>query len=241
MLETNHKPPFREPTVLKISADGEILQELSVFDVLVANDLRAYLHLVTAANRNTIVTGDTLHLNDVELFERDMDEGVFRHGDIMISLRNVSTVLVFDPATLQIRFISTGHFTRQHDPAFIDGNTISVFDNNHTGPRDFGQQSRILRISALTGEVETWYEGSESEPFYTDIMGKNQWLEDGSLLVTDSRNGRGFQLNPDREIVWEYINLVDEGLVGLVEEVQRLPAELTPLFDTPQAERCSAP
>jgi len=58
------------------------------------------------------------------------------------------------------------------------------------------------------------------------------------LLVTDSRNGRAFQLNPNREIVWEFTNLVDEGVVGIVEEVQRLPAEMTPLFEDEQSLRC---
>jgi len=58
-------------------------------------------------------------------------------------------------------------------------------------------------------------------------------------LVTDSRNGRAFQLNPNREIVWEFTNPVDEGVVGIVEEVQRLPASMTPLFTDQQARRCA--
>jgi hypothetical protein len=234
----NHIPPFREPVVLKVSPDGEILQEIPVFEVLIKNDLRAYMHLVTPNNLNTIVTGDTLHFNDVEVFSSALEEGVFRHGDIMISLRNVSTVLVFDPETFEIRYLQTGGFTRQHDPDFIDGNTISVFDNNHIAPQNFGQQSRILVLSADSGESTVWYEGTAAEPFYTAIMGKSQWLEDNNLLVTDSQSGRAFQLNAEREIVWEFINLVDDGVVGLVEEVQRLPAEMTPLFTAPQSARC---
>ena len=50
----------------------------------------------------------------------------------MISLRNVSTVLVFDPDDLKIRYSITGRFVRQHDPDFVDNNTISVFDNART-------------------------------------------------------------------------------------------------------------
>jgi hypothetical protein len=235
----NHRPPFREPVVLKVSPEGEILREISVFELLIKNDLRAYMHLVTPSNLNTVVTGDTLHLNDVEVFSSDLEEGVFRHGDIMISLRNVSTVLVFDPETLKIRYLETGNFTRQHDPDFIDGNTLSVFDNNHIAPKNFGQQSRILVLSADSGDSAVWYEGTDVEPFYTDIMGKTQWLEDNNLLVTDSRNSRAFQLNADREIVWEFVNLVDDGVAGLVEEVQRLSADKTPLFEEAQSMRCS--
>jgi len=235
----NHSPPFREPMVLKVSTNGEILKEISVFEVLIQNDLRGYLHLSSTTIWNSVVHGGTLHLNDVEVFPTTLDEGIFKHGDIMISLRNISTVLVFDPNNLKIRYITTGRFTRQHDPDFLDGNTISVFDNNQIAPDNYGHQSRIQIISASTGEIDIWYEGSETEPFYTSIMGKNQWLEDGSLLVTDSFNGRAFQLNPNREIVWEFVNLVDEGVVGLVEEVQRLPAEMTSLFSVDQSARCN--
>ena len=234
----NHQPPFREPMVLKVSPDGRILEEISVFDILIKNDLRGYLHLVTANNQNTVVTGDTVHLNDVEIFPTTLDEGIFQHGDIMISLRNISTVLVFDPDDLKIRYSITGRFVRQHDPDFMDGNTLSIFDNNNIAPKNFGHSSRILVVSAISGDIDVWYEGTDVKPFYTDIMGKSQWLEDGSLLVTDSRNGRAFQLNPNREIVWEFTNLVDEGVVGIVEEVQRLPAEMTPLFEDEQSLRC---
>lgn len=235
-----HQPLFVEPTVLKVSVDAEILEEISVLDVLLANDMRAYMYLVTKGwNAGLSVTGDTLHLNDVEVFQPSMPEGIFRHGDIMISLRNVSTVLVFDPDTLKIRFIKTGGFVRQHDPDFIDGNTFSVFDNNHyTSEPDHEGKSRILIVDARTGSTDIWYEGTPEEPFYSNIMGKHQWLDDGHMLITASINGRGFELDANKNIVWEYVNSVDDGWVGEVEEVRRLDPAFTPLFTQSQAERC---
>jgi len=236
----NHVPPFSEPTVLKVSVDGEILEEISLFDVFAKNDLKAYMYMGTSRTRGTAVSGDGVHLNDVEVFEPPMKEGVFKHGDIMVSFRNISTVMVFDPETHKVRFIKSGNFIRQHDPDFVDGNTISVFDNNHyaaeIGP---DSKSRIVMVDARTGDAEVWYEGSPEEPFYTDFMGKHQWLENGNLLVTESLNGRGFELNSDKEIVWDYINYIDDGWIGMVEEVQRLDASFTSLFLEPQAERCN--
>ena len=67
-------------------------------------------------------------------------------------------------------------------------------------------------------------------PFYTDIMGKHQWLPNGNLLITESRQGRAFEINPQGEVVWEYMNYVDRRVVDLVEEVQRLPPEYERLF-----------
>jgi len=236
----SHIPPFVEPTVLKVSQDGEILQEISLFDVFAKNDLTAYMYMVTSGPRGVAVSGDRVHFNDVEIFEPPMEEGVFKHGDIMVSFRNISTVLVFDPATLDIRFTKTGGFIRQHDPDFLDGNTISVFDNNHY-KADIGpdSKSRIVIMDARTGDTEVWFEGSSEHPFYTDVMGKHQWLENGNVLITESLNGRGFELNPDREIVWDYVNYIDADWVGLVEEVQRLDPAFTPLFQESQVDRCS--
>lgn len=61
-------------------------------------------------------------------------------------------------------------------------------------------------------------------------MGKHQWLPNGNLLITESRWGRTFELNRKGEIVWEYNNYVEPQIVGLVEEVQRLPFAHASLF-----------
>jgi hypothetical protein len=236
----SHSPPFVEPTVLKVSQDGEILQEISLFDVLIKNDLTGYMYMSTSKSVGIGVTGDGVHLNDVEVFEAPMKEGVFKHGDIMVSFRNINTVMVFDPETLDVRFIKSGGFIRQHDPDFIDGNTISVFDNNHyKSGLDLDNKSRIVIVDARTGGTEVWFEGSPEQPFFTDYMGKSQWLDNGNLLVTESLNGRGFELNADKEIVWEYVNYIEDDWIGMIEEVQRLAPSFTPLFRESQAVRCT--
>ncbi len=122
-----------------------------------------------------------------------------------------------------MRYVSIGKFVRQHDPDFIDGNTISVFDNNHRFPSTPDLQSRILVINASKNIEKTYYEGSVESPFFTDIRGKHQWLPNGNLLITESSKGRAFEIDQEKNIVWEYVNIVDERTVGIVTEVQRLP------------------
>jgi hypothetical protein len=225
-----HVAPVRETSVLKISPDGEILREISVFDLLANNELRPWLHM-GADKKSNAVSGDALHLNDVELFPSDMQSDIFSPGDIMLSLRNINSILVFDRKTLQIKYWRTGGFVRQHDPDFVADGKITVFDNNFIGPPGYGQNSRIIAIDPVTDSAETVFTGTSSEPFYTKIMGKHQWLPDGSLLLTDSINGRAIQVNKDGDTVWEFVNLVDEGVVGIVEEVQRLEPRFAKLID----------
>jgi hypothetical protein len=226
----NRVPPFDEYTILEVTPDGRIANEWSVADLLKENGLPGLLHLGSLANRSTQVHGDALQLNDVEPFPSGMEEGFFTQNDILVSLRNINTVFVFNRNSRKTKFVCTGWFVRQHDPYFIDGNRFSVFDNNNIAPQGHGQQSRIVIVSALDNTAEVFFEGNSKTPFYSDIMGKHQWLGNGNLLITESRNGRAFEINLDTQVVWEYVNYVDHEVVGFVEEVQRLPLEYGRLF-----------
>ncbi len=242
----NHQPPFDDYTLLKVSPDGRILAEHSVTDLLITNGLRGLLHMSSTANRRTTVTGDTLHLNDVEVFPTTLPAGVFKAGDVMISLRNINAIIVFDPSNWQVKFTSIGAVLRQHDPNFVDGNTISVFDNNNlavwrdeSSPDAAGHYSRIATISAVTGKVTTRFAGTRERPFFTDIMGQHQLLPNGNLLVTESIAGRVFELDRNNEIVWEYFNVVRDGVLGLVADAQRLAPDFDEAFFAKKAATCA--
>lgn len=221
--------PYEEYTLLEITPDGEIVNEWSVQDLL--QDERPGLFYMGTPQQYVHARDDRMHLNDVEPFPEHMEEGFFKRGDVLVSVKKVNTVFVFNSETKEIKFISTGRFVWQHDPDFVDGNTISVFDNNKRrahGVRN--AQSRIITLNTDDQE-EVCYEGTEEKPFYTGIMGKHQWLENGNLLITSSMEGRAFEVNNNGETVWEHYNYVDEGVVGVTDEVQRLPERCTEIFN----------
>ena len=237
---SNHEPEFIEPVILEVSEDGKIKSEISILELLRENGLSGLLYMSAKDNRETLVTGDTMHLNDVEPFPSSMQPGLFSPGDLLISLRNIHTVLVFTAATGRIKHVWTGAFVRQHDPDFLDGNTISVFDNNNVAPPASGQQSQILLLSAVSKDRTVYYAGDEETPFYTNIMGKHQWLPNGNLLISESMRGRAFEIDRDGRVVWEYINLVEDGYAGLMEEVQRLPDRMNDVYsESNVSARCS--
>ena len=242
----NHTPTFAEPTVLEVTPDGEIVTEISVLRLLDKNGLDGLLYMddfddIQRGRAST--TGDTLHLNDVEVFPPDTHSEIFDPGDLMISLRNIHTVLVFDPKSEDIVYSQSGGFVGQHDPDFIDGDRISVFDNAVTHGEGAPKESRVVIFDA-TGEAEpeVHYQGSDEDPFYTQVMGKHQWLDNGNLLLTESTGGRAFELDKDGNIVWQYLNIVDDGWVGLVDEAQRLPESFdAAFFDDQRQTRCTQP
>lgn len=219
----HRKPPYYDDTILEISPDGAILHEWSVADLFLNNGLLGLVYLgSTRGSTELPPMTDIFHLNDVEPFPETMEEGFFKHGDILVSLRNINTVFVFNKTTQKIRFVSTGLFIRQHDPDFMDGNRFSVFDNNPIARGKVGQSSRIVIVTAPQGELQVYAPHGSESTFYTAWMGKHQWLPNGNLLITETMEGRAFEMDKHGKIVWEYVNYVAPGRVGIVEEVERL-------------------
>ena len=67
-------------------------------------------------------------------------------------------------------------------------------------------RSNIIQFNKETGE-ETWrYEAPMAWTFYTHVMGGVERLSNGNTLIVESVNGRIFEVTPDCELVWDYIN-----------------------------------
>ena len=247
----NYVPPFEDFTVLKLSPDGTILSELFVADLLIQNGLTGLLYMSSTSNA-TRVGGDTLHLNDVDPFPASMTPGVFAAGDVMISLRNINAIVVFDSVSHRVKFVSVGAVLRQHDADFVDGNTISVFDNHNlsvpvnnfsarlrgTTVDPAGHHSRIVRLSAVTGQVEVLFAGSADRPFFTHIMGRQQLLPNGNSLLTEAASGRVLEVDVGGNLVWEYFNLLGDGRIGVTNDAILLPVSQDPTFFAEAAAAC---
>jgi hypothetical protein len=232
----NFEPPFEETTVLEVSPDGEILNEISIFELLQDNGLLGLLYMDSVQE----LGGDTLHLNDVETFPTTLAEGVFKHDDVMLSLREINTVMIFDPETGEIRYSNTGTVLRQHDPDFVDGNSITVFDNNNVTPIGSHPYSRIVKLSAVDDSVEVLFSGTQAQPFYSHLMGKHEWLPNGNILLTESSRGRAIEVDSEGRVVWEYFNLVEENILGIMDEAQRLAPSFDREFFAEVSQNCPA-
>ncbi len=147
----------------------------------------------------------------------------------------------------KIIFSSIGKVIRQHDPDFVDGNTISVLDNNNLSPSEnssfageTGLSSKIVELNVLENKTSVFFEGSKDNLFFTNIMGKHQWLPNGNVLITESRSGRAFEITSEGDVVWEYYNLVQEDILGLIAEAQRLPLQFDREFFAQLNRSCNA-
>jgi len=238
----NHDAPLRSWTVQKLSLDGNLLKEIEIIDILRKNDLNGLLFLSTIGNKYTTVSGDTLHLNDVDEFPVGLNSNIFEPGDIMVSLRNINTLFVFDPESLNIKFRSTGRFLRHHDPDFMPGDRISIFDNHNLSPSTGPQEpsSRILEINARDGSSKVVLQGkSDSGGFFTSIMGVHQRLTNGNILVNSSGEGRVMEFAPDGTIAWRYDNRLSNGKNGRIYNAMLLPEYMNAAFFEQKIQYCT--
>jgi len=230
---SNHPPlqaPYFEDTILEISLNGEVLREISVIDLFFRNRLQSMLLADGAFDVYSVrgINREVVHLNDVEELGPDLAPSFpsFSPGDLLLSLRNFNLVLVVDPETEVVRWHQTGPWIRQHDPDFLASGTVSVFNNNTDGEDGevFGG-SNILELDPLSGEAVVRIGPVSGNPWYTEVRGKHQHLENGNVLITESMAGRVFEVTEQGDIVWEFINRYDEESVARVSDAIRYPED----------------
>lgn len=186
--------------ILNISGKGKILEDINVLNVLFENNLERFIF------KNGGMS-DT-HLNDVEPLSPSVADKypTFEAGDLLVSLRNVNLIFVFDPISKKVKWHTDSPFIEQHDPDFFGDGWIGVFDNNidNAAGKVLGG-SRIVALQPHTDSVEVLFPTKHSEPFYTRRRGKWQMLENGNRLLTETRAGRVVEVNSTGRTVWEWV------------------------------------
>ena len=202
----------RKDELLKLSPAGDVLARISLTDALARN---GYRHLLYGMHDY----GDSyfqLHVNDVEPVLRD---GPFwRRGDLFVSLRANSVVLLYRPVTGEVVWLQQGPWLHQHDVDVVGDSEISVFSNNAAITRGGGH--RVLGANEVyvhdfaTGEARSpWREAMRRHDVRTETMGTATVFDDGGLMVEENDYGRVLRLSADGALLWSYVNRASDGRV----------------------------
>ena len=96
-----------------------------------------------------------------------------------------------------------------HDPKMLDNGNILVYDNGGSAgyPPVVRFYTRLVEIKPTTGEIvwEYIYRPAASR-FLSIVTGGAQRLPNGNTLSLDTDKGPIFEITPQGEIVWEFIN-----------------------------------
>jgi hypothetical protein len=114
-------------------------------------------------------------------------------------MRKLNLIALLDPETEKIIWKwGPGNLCEQHHPTLLENGNILVFDNGTTK-----SHSRIVELNPVSKNIVGEY---TQENFYSERRGANQRLPNGNTLITDSDNGRVFEITGDNKIVWEFFN-----------------------------------
>ena len=128
-------------------------------------------------------------------------------GRVMFSFRNISTVGIIDRKSGDIVWqLGDTVLSQQHDPSLLPNGNILIYDNGshrrHTGL----PFSRVIEVNPATNEIVWSYQDSPPYNFFSPYISGARRLPNGNTLITEGMFGRMFQVTPDGQVVWEYIN-----------------------------------
>ncbi len=169
---------------------------------------------------------DLVHANSVEFLRRPdlaAEHPLYALGNLLISTRHQDRVLVMNWESGELVWSwGEGELLGPHDATVLDGGNLLIFDNG------LGRGwSRVLELDPRRGEVVWQYQAPEPTDFYTASRGSSQRLPNGNTLIAESDRGRAFEVTPEGEVVWSWINpdRDERGRVTTVVRMKRLPLE----------------
>ncbi len=213
---------LRDHSLLRFSPSGDILSRISLSDMLVRNGYRHLLYRAPRYERNP------MHVNDVQPVLRD---GPFwRRGDLFVSLRTNSVVLLYRPVTDEVVWLQSGPWLHQHDVDIVSEHEISVFSNNSVATGDGDQRvlgaNEVYIYDFATGDARSpWREAMRRHEVRTVTGGTATLFDDGSVMVEEHNYGRILHLSADGAVRWSYVNRASDGQVYRLGRSRWLDAE----------------
>lgn len=129
------------------------------------------------------------------------------NGDLVVSYRSISTVIIIDRATGAIRWkLGAPPLSHQHAPTPLENGNLLIFDNGTHRVDERLPFSRVIEVDVATKEIVWKYQEPRPMDFYSPNISNAQRLPNGNTLICEGAFGRLFEVTASGEVVWEYIS-----------------------------------
>ena len=204
---------YLDDAIVKLSAEGNILFEKSVSQIFIENGLEYLLFSVGDMSFDK----DPIHLNDIQPV--NIDGEYWKKGDVFLSLRHQSMIVLYRPFSNEIIWKGTGLSFHQHDVDILDNHRISIFNNNS---KEFVEgdvvdgNNEVIVYDFKTNEYSSYLKDSlVKKDVRTITGGRGQILTNGDLFIEETNYGRTLYFNADGSLRWTHVNRADNGNVHL--------------------------
>lgn len=188
-----------EDYVTVLSEQGEIVEEFSLLQPLIGSPYEFLLPAIQDKGRDG-ATYDILHPNHIQILDGSLASmsPLYQEGNILVSFRTINSIAILDGSTHEILWLwGPTNLSVQHHAQVLDNGNILVFDNGF-------DETRIIEMSIANNEI-VW-EYSDGTDFFSSWGGSVQRLPNGNTLITNSARGIVFEVTPEGEKVWEFLN-----------------------------------
>lgn len=163
--------------------DGTVERTVIITDMLVRN---GYPGLIYSVRDDC----DPIHLNSVDLVTPEIASRIpgAAAGDLLVSLREPSAIMLFDPVKAKIKHIVIGRTAAQHSAKLLPDGSVLAFDNQG-GSLSVGG-SRIVRLNLADESVQTVFPTQASRsvlPFFSVDGGTVVPSPDGKRAMISSK------------------------------------------------------
>jgi Arylsulfotransferase (ASST) len=197
-----------EDQITTLSPDGEEIESVSVLECLENSYyspilLSFHAKYVSEDKHSMPSNGDLLHTNSIELIDAKIAKRfpMFEEGQALVSILYPNLIAAIDLEKKTVTWAMTGMWKRQHEAIPLDNGNILLFDNQG-GER----RSQVLEFNPSTQEVVWNFTGVENKLFYSYNCGTAYRLPNGNTLTTESARGNAFEVTPEKELVWRFVN-----------------------------------
>jgi len=203
---------YDDNAITEISPAGQVIFKRSVAEILLDNGYRGLLLGVGGYQK------DIIHINDIQ---PALSTGKYwMKDDLFLSLRNISTVLLYRPSTNKILWLKTGPWLRQHDVDFIDNTRIGIFGNNtmqkEVSTKILNNYNEQYIYDFETDKITTPYtQFLQKAKVSTPLEGRSDILPNGDLFVEETGRFR-LLMGDTKNIKWQFVNNIDKQSVSVL-------------------------
>jgi hypothetical protein len=190
-----------------LAPDGTELHRFWMTDTIVESDMQGLAYSVRT-------DCDPYHVNGIALLTPQAAERLpeGRAGDLLVSLRSSSSLVVMDAVTGEIKHVTAGPMVAQHSPHVLPDGSFAVFDN--LGSHDTPGGSRVLRIDPETENSDTIFPTIESAAGWdlsSTAQGQINFSDDGRrMLVASTLEGVVYEVDvATGKVLWDYTSISD--------------------------------
>jgi hypothetical protein len=174
----------------------------SISEILVENNYQGLLYGTSNFNYRLGDSRDIIHLNDIQPVRQKTNFAEV--GDALISMRHLSTVMLYRPRTNKVLWLSQGPWFNQHDPDVINENEIGVYNNNYIRGIGFNENesSQIITYNFKTQKYGTLHKKTfEKYHIKSKLSSRFEILDNGNMFVEDSPSGTYYLIDPEGELI----------------------------------------